>query len=103
MTVDNVILTNITIIGSNSVGGLVGTAVNSVILNNSISGSVRGRDRVGGLIGNISLGRKSVENNITSGSIKGEDDVGGLIGYSLGIKTFNNKRFLVVVFKENND
>ncbi|MFP3898791.1 MAG: GLUG motif-containing protein [Dehalococcoidia bacterium] len=74
-----------TVIGDGSVGGLVGWNAGNV--NNSYStGDVSGNMSVGGLVGhNVGSPQGgTVSNSYSTGSVTGEQRVGGLIGYNLG-------------------
>lgn len=64
----NLSLENVNISAKNEVGGLVGSAQNSVIKNCSIEGNINGEVCVGGLIG-LSKGNQ-IHNVITTGEIK---------------------------------
>lgn len=65
-----------------SIGGLVGNN-KGIVENCSFSGSVKGRDIVGGLIGWNSITGKVI-NSSFNGIIHGEAKVGGLVGYNAG-------------------
>jgi len=68
------------VVGSeNEVGGIVGNALNNFTMTNCYStADVKGRNNVGGLIGNAS--RPIMESCYSTGSVTGASNVGGLIG-----------------------
>ena len=68
--------------GNGFVGGLVGLNDNAGhISRSSATGTVKGNDDVGGLVGR-NLG--TISNGYATGTVKGNDDVGGLVGRNLG-------------------
>jgi len=79
-TIENVNLTNVTVIGDLYAGGLVGVG-NGTFSNDSSSGTVSGSSIVGGLLG-ILYG--SVTDCSSGGTVTGNGavyDMGGLVGY----------------------
>jgi len=66
------------VMGSESVGGLAGSAV-GLVSDSHFSGTVTGVALVGGLIGVFWSG--GVRDSHSTGSVTGSDEVGGLIGY----------------------
>ncbi|ACF14322.1 filamentous haemagglutinin family outer membrane protein [Chloroherpeton thalassium ATCC 35110] len=78
--IKNIALTNVTVSGKNSTGGLVGSLTNSTTVSNCyVTGSVSsGNDEVGGLVGIINS--SSVTECYSTCSVSGASDVGGLIG-----------------------
>ena len=112
--IDNVRLTNVNIIGSSYVGGLIGLEQSSSINNVFVSGSITG-DNVGGIVGRANGGSISessanvtiignpgtyaggiiglawtgptVTDSHTDGSITGTGNLGGIIGRSYGTVT----------------
>jgi len=84
--IQNLGLININITGSNNVGGLVGYGYRAIIRNCYTTGSVKGKDDVGGIIGSIhhfggvydSYSTANVTGIKTSGSKK----IGGITGYT---------------------
>ena len=64
------------------VGGLVGYVFDSNIYNCSVTGSIQGKNNVGGLIGSAFADLKNINisNSFSSGYVKGTNNVGGLIG-----------------------
>jgi hypothetical protein len=84
-TIEQITVANVTITGSDSVGGLVGRN-DGTLRNVSASGAVTGSSFVGGLVGDSSEG--TVSNASASGAVTGSDRVGGLVGQNDG--TFRN-------------
>jgi hypothetical protein len=80
-TIKNVILTGINVSGYDSVGGLAGYNQGS-ISGCSVSGTVSGAARTGGLVGNKVSG--SITNCNTSVTVTSSGYTGGLAGYSDG-------------------
>lgn len=92
-TIKNLHLSNATIIGKNSVGGLIGyngnnngSTGNSWIINSSVSGSLTGYNQLGGLIGSdnvYNLGSSNLIGNSSNSTITGRySRIGGLTGYA---------------------
>lgn len=77
-TVTDVRLTNISVTGSDDVGGLVGDNEEGTIENVSVSGSVTGTSIVGGLAGANEEG--IIKSGSASVTVNGSDAVGGLVG-----------------------
>ena len=67
-------------------GGLVGRN-NGTIINSSSTGSVKGNNYVGGLVGQ-NLNTKKISNSYSSVNVKGNTNVGGLVGG--GVPNLNN-------------
>ena len=86
--ISNLGLLNVTIIGKNDVGGLVGYS-SGTISNSYSSGAVSGSSYVGGLVGNNNGG--TISNSYSSGSVSGSSNVGGLVGSNYG--TLNNSHY----------
>ncbi|MCD4821069.1 MAG: hypothetical protein K8R11_03130 [Methanococcoides sp.] len=83
--IKNVGLKDVNIIGSNSVGGLVGRSYcGSAITQSYTSGNVIGEDRVGGLVGYSS---GTIIQSYSVGNVTGKVRVGGLVGHSSGTIT----------------
>lgn len=66
----------VTVTGSNNVGGLIGNANGDVMKSASI-GDVEGRQKVGGLVG-AQCGK--IKNAYSTGKVTGRFNVGGLVG-----------------------
>ncbi|WP_026807867.1 beta strand repeat-containing protein [Aliarcobacter lanthieri] len=79
-TIKNIGLENLSIVGKDSVGGLVGNHLYGTISNSYASGTVSGGSKVGGLLGENSNG--TIENSYASGTVSGGSKVGGLLGYN---------------------
>ncbi len=81
-TVTDVTLTEVTVTGNRSVGGVGGLVrgnFGGTIQNVTASGSVSGDSGVGGLVGSND---GTIRNTTTSGSVTGNRSVGGLVGSS---------------------
>jgi len=100
--IENVGLTNVTVVGGNTVGGLVGTNSfgDETISNSYVTGEVTGKTDVGGLVGSIGIG--TIEDSYSTADVTGETQVGGLAGftednvvsdsYATGTVTADNRR-----------
>ena len=81
-------ITNATIVGGNSTGGLVGAYGNGgitpiVLQANWVTGSVKGLDNVGGLLGQLSNSFTTstlLNRNYVNAIVQGNNNIGGLIG-----------------------
>jgi hypothetical protein len=83
--ISNLALEEVDINGTgNNVGGLAGANEGS-ITNCYITGSVRGDDNVGGLVGYNYLG--TITTSYSTSSVSGDRDIGGLVGDNAGIVT----------------
>ena len=86
-TLKNIELTALTISTSaltvtRYVGGIVGAAVNTDILNSSVAGIIEGTDYVGGIAGSATDG-SLIRDSTTAGSVGGADSgtsIGGIVG-----------------------
>ncbi len=67
-----------TVIGQNSVGGLIGYQPQNTIIRSEASGLVVGYDKVGGLVGQ--LYKSNIEDCRAYGDVTGNNEVGGLVG-----------------------
>ena len=84
-------ITNATIVGGNSTGGLVGAYGNGgitpiVLQANWVTGSVKGLDNVGGLLGQLSNSFTTstlLNKNYVNAIVQGNNNVGGLLGNAL--------------------
>ena len=82
-TLENIRLTEASVNGSSSVGGLVGSNNQGTVQNCYATGSVNGGAWVGGLVGLNYSG--NVQNSYAMGSVNGSDYyVGGLVGNNTG-------------------
>ena len=80
-TIKNVTMAGVNIQGNYNVGGLVGTASNSLLDNTHTSGQVAGNANVGGLLGS-SLSTQVINSDSTA-NVTGRDNngaIGGLVG-----------------------
>jgi len=76
-SVKNLRLVDVDITGNNYAGGIAAES-GSLIENCSVTGIVRGRDFVGGLVG--SLGESIIKNSYTDATVIGNSTIGGLVG-----------------------
>jgi len=74
----NIGVVNLTVIGNDYVGGLVGHS-DGTVSNSYSTGSVTGQEHVGGLVGHNG---GIVNNSYASGSVTGDSRVGGLVGWN---------------------
>ena len=81
--IENISIVNVTVIGKEFVGGLVGRNDGTVTINSSSSGNVNGTKDVGGLVGWNNYGHVMV-NSYSTCSVNGTSSVGGLVGYNEG-------------------
>jgi hypothetical protein len=72
---------NITVIGEDGVGGLVGSNYGTVS-NSYSSGNVTGDEGVGGLVGTIGSSPGNVSNSYSTCNVIGNSSVGGLVGWN---------------------
>jgi len=78
--IDNICVVNVTVIGEDRVGGLMGANAGS--LGNSYStGAVTGGSEVGGLVGGNA---GTLSNSYSTGAVTGNELVGGLVGGNSG-------------------
>src|SRR5690554_4003895 len=89
-----------TITGKNRVGGIVGQQnVGSTIRNVYNTATVTGNERVGGIVGYINQG--TVTNTYNRGEIIGDSSVGGIVGYTY-IYRYNRSTSAITVVVTNN-
>ena len=87
--IKNLGLVDVSILGQDMAGGLVGWNWSSTAIENSYaSGTVSGKARVGGLVG--WNGNSSITNSYASGAVSGTNFVGGLVGYNLNNSSIEN-------------
>lgn len=87
--INNVGLVNINITGNDSVGGLIGFSILSIISNSYVIGYIQGgEDDVGGLIGDG--GDSIINNSYVIINISGDSSTGGLIGSGGGANISNS-------------
>ena len=77
--IDNVTLEDVSVTGRYFVGALTGSNSGGTIINCSVSGSVTGIDRVGGLVG-WNSSHAVISGCSSSASVTGQRSVGGLVG-----------------------
>ncbi|OIO57931.1 MAG: hypothetical protein COX57_00515 [Alphaproteobacteria bacterium CG_4_10_14_0_2_um_filter_63_37] len=84
LSVRNLGLTNVNIVGSSQTGALAGWATggNAVVANVYVTGSVTGDDDVGGVVGDALNGSKFTDVHV-AGSVMGRNHVGGLVGRAI--------------------
>ena len=80
-------LTNATIVGMESVGGLVGRFNGKSITRSYVSGNVIGGEHVGGLVGEF---KGDIENSYASVDVIGIERVGGLVGHIADTSSIKN-------------
>ncbi|MBN1390961.1 MAG: hypothetical protein JXA22_10010 [Candidatus Thermoplasmatota archaeon] len=83
-TLSDISLVDVNVTGYDNVGGLVGTCFGTVS-GCSISGEVRGNDKIGGLIGFNGVANLSICYSV--GSVSGRSEVGGFTGWNTGTVT----------------
>jgi hypothetical protein len=83
-------VTNVTVTGEDTVGGLAGSIYRCTVSNSYASGSVTGNDRVGGLAG---YGNAIIIDSYFIGSVTGYESVGGLVGIGFDLGTVSNSYF----------
>ena len=87
-TIENIGVTNVTVNGSISCGGLVGRSQSSIIRNCYSTGFVSGESSVGGLIGHNHIDA-FINNCYSTASVSGSA-AGGLVGYNQCNSTISN-------------
>lgn len=80
-SISNIHLTNISVEGANTTGGLVGRITSGEVRNISVEGIIKGRTHVGGLAG---FNRGRIENSEVNTEVSGTSYVGGLAGINRG-------------------
>ena len=91
--IENVSLKDASVLGWNSVGGIVGIAeYRSTIRNVSFSGEVHGNSVVGGIVGELKRRGSIIENAYHDGTVEGNRVVGGIVGYAVFDSTVQNVR-----------
>lgn len=97
MALENVNIKTPTTYNKGSVGALVGHAENTNIDNVSVTGSVSGHQKVGGLVGSLGTTIPASNSSITNVNVNADVDsayyAGGLVGY---VETFGNGCDLVI-------
>ena len=78
--VKNIGLEGVDVMGKNIVGALVGYSHRGRIENSYATGSVRGGNQVGGLLGSS---RGTIKNSYATGAVTGRSEVGGLLGRTI--------------------
>jgi hypothetical protein len=78
------------VIGSDEVGGLVGsTGVATNITNSYATGNVSGEDDVGGLVGLLDVDH-TITDSYATGDVTGDNNIGGLVGFLEDGATISN-------------
>jgi len=85
-SIDSVGIVMVSFTGKNNVGGIVGFADNSTILNSFVSGTIQGDYNVGGIAGSIN--NSIILNTYNKANIYGNDVIAGIVGIST--QTINN-------------
>lgn len=78
------------ITGQNSVGGVVGTGLNTTITGVHYVGKVTGAEKVGGLIGWLTSS-STLKDCSLQGDVKGAKDVGGIVGGTDDLRNTHSK------------
>lgn len=68
-----------TVVGANSVGGLIGSMIGGSITQSYFSGTVAGNGSVGGIVGTLFSGTVNEVYNINT-TVRGTSNVGGMVG-----------------------
>jgi hypothetical protein len=79
--IEDIGVTNVTVIGENGVGALAGCIMDGAVRNSYSTGSVTGNDDVGGLVGRA---RCVVIDSYFAGSVNGYEYIGGLVAENFG-------------------
>jgi hypothetical protein len=87
--IKNLNLTNVSVVGSASTGGLAGYIETTVVADCSVTGSVTGANNTGGLIG-MSLTSSEIRSCSSSSSVTGTKYAGGLCGYNTTNSVISN-------------
>ena len=93
-TIRNLKLTQLNVHGLNNVGGIVGTAVDTMFEQIELQGAVRGTQRIGAIIGDGK--RSSIQNSTIQLDGYGLNYLGGLIGYHDDSITENDQNDAVI-------
>ncbi len=84
--IKNLKLSGVNIKGKTNVGGLIGIAKNTRVIQCTVSGIVTGTENVGGIVGQ--MGEESAEEyirgSVNKATVSGSLNVGGIVGYGLG-------------------
>jgi hypothetical protein len=75
--IEGIQLHNADVLGLNYVGALVGSNVYGIVNNSNCNGTIRGTDRVGGIVGN---NKGPLSNSSFIGKVEGYRWIGGIIG-----------------------
>ena len=67
--------------GNSTFGGLIGSVESGTVVDSSATGSVAGRQNIGGLVGS---NLDQVTGSYATGTVSGDNNVGGLVGVSTG-------------------
>ncbi len=102
-TIKNLKLENVDIRGKEYVGGMVGFMQNnSAVSQTTVTGSIVGYDKVGGICGNLASG--IIEKSITDATLQNtnisESQIGGIVGY-VGTATLKNNYSLSDIISTN--
>lgn len=92
-TISNLTIRDASVTGDGCVGGLVGRAYGTTITNVDVDVTLIGNDSIGGIVGCIyaEQGDGSLSNSTVSGSVSGEEDgeIGGIIGFARAENGYN--------------
>lgn len=90
-TIKNIIMENVDVSGNTYVGSVVGTAYKSNLINIKVSGTVNGKNYVGGVSGGYNPYIDNYIDNIANYSnVTGTTQVGGIVGRSTSYITISN-------------
>lgn len=84
-TIENCIIAEIVLNGTDRVGGLVGEANYMTVANVSVEGIVTGENSVGGVVGRMQDG--SIQNVTNKATVSGKSTVGGVVGGAASVSS----------------
>ncbi len=104
-TVRNLGLNNATVTGFNYVGGLAGSATDSLINNVYVTGAVAGNGDVGGLVGLLTTtdNSKGISDAYSAAAVSGQLEVGGLVGLYQGLNGYITRTYATGVVTGSSD
>lgn len=91
VSISNLRFENLQVTGQHAVGGVGGSLNNATINNVHVSGTIRGKDKVGGLVGSLT-GTATVGTVIVDGAVSSSGHTGGIVGNitASGLSTISN-------------
>ncbi|MQP74506.1 filamentous hemagglutinin N-terminal domain-containing protein [Stenotrophomonas sp. MYb238] len=104
-TVRNLGLNNVNVTGFNYVGGLAGSATDSLINNVYVTGTVAGNGDVGGLVGLLTTtdNNKGISDAYSAAAVSGQVEVGGLVGLYQGLNGYITRTYATGVVTGSSD